>query len=104
MAEEYAVTISYYQEPDQLHIRVSGYFDFSVRPVLQEVTRLSFQGTYLLDLAEVTYLDAAALTLIRQLSDRLVARDSHLLITNPSKDSQRLLHIAGLQPLLEPQT
>ena len=56
-----------------LLIRISGHFDYSLRPRLQTAAAAEVTGLIILDLAAVTYLDASALTLIRQLANQLHA-------------------------------
>lgn len=85
-------------QEDDLLIRISGHFDFSLRPQLQAAAEVT--GRVRLDLDAVTYLDACALTLIRQLADRLNARGLGLAIHNASGDSLRLLRAADLQDLI----
>ena len=85
---------------NDLLIRIRGHFDFSLRPQLQAAAAAEVTGRVRLDLGAVTYLDACALTLIRQLADRLNARGLGLAIHNASGDSLRLLRAADLQGLI----
>ena len=85
---------------NDLLIRIRGHFDFSLRPQLQTAVAAEVTGLIILDLAAVTYLDASALTLIRQLANQLHARGLSLEIRNASGDSLRLLRAADLQGLI----
>lgn len=92
------------QSPDTLLIKVSDHFDFSLRPDLVEARAICAGATSnllcQLDLEGVSYLDATALTLIRQLSMQLQSAGTPLSILNPSDDSRHLLDAAGLDTLI----
>ena len=93
------------QSPDTLLIKVIDHFDFSLRPELAEAQAICTGApenlVCQLDLAGVSYLDATALTLIRQLSMQLQSAGTLLSIVNPSVDSRRLLQAGGLQDLID---
>ena len=90
--------------PGQTHpLLLSGELDSATAPILRAcLANDELHGTVdvEIDLAELTYLDSAGLSLLVQHWRALNASGGSLVVFNPSRMALRLFGITGLTPLL----
>jgi anti-anti-sigma factor len=88
-------------------VRVAGEVDISTVAELRRQVRAACraQGTVLLDLADVDFMDSSGLKVLLEASDGATTRDSPFFIVRPSSAVRRLLDATGTRaelPVVEP--
>ena len=101
--EEFKAEIIQFPFDTRVVLALSGELDLATVPILRAcMTNRALQGPadVEIDLAELTYLDSAGLTVIVQHWRALNASGGSLVVFNPSPMALKLFGITGLNPLL----
>lgn len=96
-----SVTSNHPDGSSELVIRVSGRFDFSSHQAFKEAYE-SAAGeieSYLVDMAEATYLDSSALGMLLLLRDFAGGDNAKVSIANCNNDVRKILAIANFEQL-----
>jgi anti-anti-sigma factor len=84
-------------------VRPSGDLDLATwgdLEALLEIASSSAAPVVVVDLAEVTFIDASGLAILERAGDRLREQNRQLILRNPSEQVIRLLEISGLAQVL----
>src|ERR1700728_3114668 len=101
--EEFRAEVIQFPFDNRVVVALSGELDSATAPILRAcLTSDELHGTadVEIDLAELTYLDSAGLSLLVQQWRALNASGGSLVVFNASPMALRLFGITGLQPLL----
>jgi anti-anti-sigma factor len=95
------------RDGDTATVRIDGEVEFATAPRLRSIIlELAHEGArpVILDLAHVTFLDSAGISLLIQAKKRLAASGSDLVLKAPLANVRRVLEISGVIELFRVET
>ena len=89
----------------EIVIHVSGEVDMATCGELRDAIEplLGPRQTIVLDLSKVTFMDSSCLSVLVQARGHLTADGGSLMLRNPSNAARRLLTLANVEDLLDPE-
>ena len=88
------------QDTDTLTFAISGYFDHQIRPQFSDLLSTHHKH-YIIDFADATAIDSAALGMLLMLKERAEEQDSSLLLHNAGGKILRVFEISNFDKLFQ---